>query len=53
MILAVKGLLDTDPAPDDATVRDWLAGNLCRCGTYLEVLAAVESLAARGDAGAS
>lgn len=49
MILAVKGLLQADPAPDDATTRDWLAGNLCRCGTYLEVLAAVEALSAEAD----
>jgi carbon-monoxide dehydrogenase small subunit len=44
MIMAVKGLLNAYPHPTEEQARDYLSGNLCRCGTYKEVLAAVEEL---------
>lgn len=47
MIMAVKGLLNEYPRPDEARVRDYLSGNICRCGTYVEVMAAVEELGKR------
>lgn len=46
MIMTVKALLDRDPDPDDATIRRELAGNLCRCGTHVEILAAARRAAA-------
>ncbi|MGE5219352.1 MAG: (2Fe-2S)-binding protein [Chloroflexota bacterium] len=45
MIMAVKGLLIAHPHPTEGQARDYLSGNLCRCGTYKEVLAAVAELA--------
>jgi len=45
MIMAVKGLLNAYPQPTEEQARDYLSGNLCRCGTYKEVLAAVAELA--------
>jgi carbon-monoxide dehydrogenase small subunit len=48
MIMAVKGLLAHNPHPSEAEARDYLSGNLCRCGTYVEVLAAVQELAEGG-----
>jgi aerobic-type carbon monoxide dehydrogenase small subunit (CoxS/CutS family) len=45
MIMATKGLLAENPHPTPEEVRDYLSGNLCRCGTYEEVLAAIDSLA--------
>ncbi|MGB7951041.1 MAG: (2Fe-2S)-binding protein [Candidatus Binatia bacterium] len=45
MIMAVKGLLAAHPHPSEEQARDYLSGNLCRCGTYVEVLAAVKELA--------
>ncbi len=45
MIMAVKGLLNVHPQPSEEQARDYLSGNLCRCGTYKEVLAAVNELA--------
>jgi carbon-monoxide dehydrogenase small subunit len=45
MIMAVKGLLANNPHPSEEQARDYLSGNLCRCGTYSEVLAAVQELA--------
>jgi len=47
MIMAVKGLLNAHPQPSEAEARDYLSGNLCRCGTYKEVLAAVKELTSR------
>jgi carbon-monoxide dehydrogenase small subunit len=44
MIMAVKGLLNANPHPSEEQTRDYLSGNLCRCGTYKEVLAAVADL---------
>ena len=48
MIMAVKGLLNAHPQPSEEQARDYLSGNLCRCGTYKEVLAAVKELAHPG-----
>ena len=45
MIMAVKGLLNAHAHPTEEQARDYLSGNLCRCGTYKEVLAAVAELA--------
>ncbi len=45
MIMAVKGLLNAHKQPSEEQARDYLSGNLCRCGTYKEVLAAVKELA--------
>jgi aerobic-type carbon monoxide dehydrogenase small subunit (CoxS/CutS family) len=46
MIMAVEGLLRAEPRPSEAEVRDYLSGNLCRCGTYSAVIAAVASIVA-------
>ena len=46
MIMATKALLAANPHPTEEEARDFLSGNLCRCGTYSEVLAAVQSLSA-------
>ena len=40
-IMATIGLLDRDPRPSSDTVRQALAGNVCRCGTYLRIERAV------------
>lgn len=50
-ILMVHALLDENPAPSDDDIAHWLAGNLCRCSAYPEILAAVR-LAAAGRAAA-
>src|SRR5258706_534272 len=44
MIMAVKGLLNAHPHPNEAQARDYLSGNLCRCGTYNSPLTAVKDL---------
>ena len=40
-ILSTKALLEEKPNASDAEVRDYLAGNLCRCGSYVKILDAV------------
>jgi carbon-monoxide dehydrogenase small subunit len=45
-LLMTTQLLDRHPDPDDDQIRHYLSGNLCRCGTYPEVINAVK-LAAR------
>jgi len=45
-VLMTKQLLDENPDPDEDEIRHYLAGNLCRCGAYPEIIAAVR-LAAR------
>ena len=46
-VLMTKQLLDDHPDPTDDQIGHYLSGNLCRCGTYVEVLAAVQELAGR------
>ena len=41
MIMATKALLDRHPNPTEAEIREALRHHLCRCGTHLEILAAV------------
>jgi aerobic carbon-monoxide dehydrogenase small subunit len=47
MILSAKALLATNPAPDRATIRDWLSANVCRCTGYQMIIEAVEDAARR------
>ena len=41
MIMTAKALLDRNPNPTDADIKQALAGNLCRCGTHLRIVRAV------------
>ena len=45
MIIAAAALLARDTAPDEAAIRDALAGNLCRCGVYGRAIRAVQRAA--------
>ena len=45
-IMASKALLEKHPNPDEATIRYWLAGNLCRCTGYDKIVRAVQDAAA-------
>ena len=47
MLMASVALLARTPQPSDAQVRAALSHNLCRCGTHLEILAAVHLAAGR------
>lgn len=41
-IMTAKALLDRNPNPTDAEIREGLADVLCRCGTYYRVIQAVK-----------
>src|SRR5882724_2975972 len=41
-ILTAKALLDEIPRPTDEQIRDYLAGNFCRCGCYQEIMQAIK-----------
>jgi len=47
LIVAVTDLLERNPAPDEETVREALAGNLCRCTGYQKIIDAVKLAAQR------
>lgn len=40
-ILTTKALLDENPDPSRDEAKEYLAGNLCRCGSYVKILDAV------------
>jgi aerobic carbon-monoxide dehydrogenase small subunit len=41
-VLMTKALLDQSPDPSDADIRHYLSGNLCRCGSYPQIVEAVK-----------
>ena len=41
LVMATRALLAVEAEPGDAAIREHLAGNLCRCGSYYAVMAAV------------
>jgi len=45
MIINAKAFLDRTPHPSEAQIRDALSGILCRCGTHLEIIRAVQRAA--------
>ncbi len=45
MINAAKALLDGNPDPDEAAIKSAIAGNLCRCTGYNQIVAAIQSCA--------
>jgi aerobic-type carbon monoxide dehydrogenase small subunit (CoxS/CutS family) len=55
-ILTAKALLDRNPSPTDAQIRQGMSGTLCRCMTYYRIQAAIKRAAqamasARGESG--
>jgi carbon-monoxide dehydrogenase small subunit len=48
-LIAAKALLDRNPAPQRAEIREALSGNLCRCTGYLKIFEAVELAATRSS----
>lgn len=44
-IMQAAALLAANPAPTDAEIDDGMSGNLCRCGTYPRIRAAVHAAA--------
>ncbi len=47
-LMSARALLDANPHPSDAEIREALSGNLCRCNAYGRILQSVRTAAARG-----
>jgi carbon-monoxide dehydrogenase small subunit len=45
MIVTSKALLDENPSPTEKEVKEYLAGNLCRCTGYVKIVEAVLAVA--------
>ncbi|MDZ7970439.1 MAG: 2Fe-2S iron-sulfur cluster-binding protein [Nostoc sp. DedSLP03] len=50
-ICSAIGLLSEGKADSDADIRELMSGNLCRCGAYPNIVAAIQSVAASVRAG--
>jgi isoquinoline 1-oxidoreductase alpha subunit len=40
--MSASALLATNPHPTDADIDDAMSGNICRCGTYVRIRAAIK-----------
>jgi xanthine dehydrogenase YagT iron-sulfur-binding subunit len=43
-IMAVEGLLRSNPEPSLDEIREGVSGNLCRCGAYVNIFKAVQAV---------
>jgi aerobic-type carbon monoxide dehydrogenase small subunit (CoxS/CutS family) len=50
MIMSAVGLLNSNPRPSDEDIVRFMNGNMCRCGVYGRVMAAVRQAAEEGKA---
>ena len=48
-ILSAVALLEEGRAGSDAEIREFMSGNLCRCGAYPNIVAAIRDVAGRGS----
>lgn len=48
-IMNAVALLEKNPAPTDADIDEAMSGNLCRCGTYPRIRAAIHRAAGNGQ----
>ena len=46
-IMSTKALLDKNPNPNEAEIREYLNGNICRCTGYVNIIKAVKSAATK------
>jgi carbon-monoxide dehydrogenase small subunit len=44
MVLSAKALLDENPKPSEEEIRHGIAGNLCRCTGYLQIIQAIKAV---------
>jgi carbon-monoxide dehydrogenase small subunit len=49
-ILAAKSLLDFNSCPSEDEIKEWMAGNLCRCTGYYQIIESItRAIGASGD----
>jgi xanthine dehydrogenase YagT iron-sulfur-binding subunit len=44
-LCSAVGLLHERPNPNEDEIREWMSGNLCRCGAYSNIVAAIKQVA--------
>jgi len=44
-VVAAKALLDENPDPSEAEIREWMLGNLCRCTGYYKIVESIRAAA--------
>jgi len=44
-IVSAVGLMNEKRPVDDVAVREWMSGNICRCGAYPNIVAAIQAVA--------
>ena len=49
-VVAAKALLDQNPKPSEAEIREWMLGNLCRCTGYYKIVESIQAAAQKGRA---
>ncbi len=49
MLMVTTAMLRQDPAPDRATIREWISSNTCRCTGYEMIMESVERAAELAD----
>jgi xanthine dehydrogenase YagT iron-sulfur-binding subunit len=49
-IMSAVGLLGEGRAGTDEDIREFMSGNICRCGAYANIVAAIREVAGRGEA---
>jgi len=47
-VMSATALLKRNPKPTDADIDDAMSGNICRCGTYVRIRAAIKRAARQG-----
>ncbi|PNB47787.1 MULTISPECIES: (2Fe-2S)-binding protein [Pseudomonas] len=45
MLMRAQALLESNPHPDEQTIREHMSVNLCRCGTHLRIIEAINLVA--------
>ncbi len=49
-ILAAKSLLDHNASPSEDEIKEWMAGNLCRCTGYYQIIESItRAIGAQSD----
>ncbi|GAA5513926.1 aldehyde oxidoreductase iron-sulfur-binding subunit PaoA [Deinococcus carri] len=50
-IMSAVACLETGHSRDEADLKDFMSGNICRCAAYPQIVKAIQSVAAQGAAG--
>ena len=49
MIMSAKALLDKVPGASEEEIKESIAGNLCRCTGYVQIIDSIKAVSARGE----